>query len=158
MSRIGVLALIAASVFLFAPRADALQMDLTRAELCRVSTAVVLGRVSDAETLWAANSNGGIERRVFVDTYKTLRGERAPMYEVVLPGGTMGELHHWVEDVPDLEVGAQYMLFLVRRPIEAGGGWDVIGGDGGAVQIAPHGFGKGETVTEAIASLEGCHG
>lgn len=136
------------------PRAHALQMDLTRAELCSISHAVVLGKVSDMETLWAAHEDGGIERRAFVDTFKVLRGEKATMYEVVLPGGQLSGLTQWVEDVPALEIDGQYMLFLSRR---ASGGWEVIGGDGGAVQIAPNGFGKGETVAEAIASLEGCH-
>lgn len=159
MSRTGVLAL--AGLFALgalAPRAHALQMELTRAELCSISHAVVLGQVSDSETLWAANGSGGIERRAFVDTYKVLRGEKAPMYEVVLPGGQMGELRHWVEDVPNLEIGGQYMLFLARRSPDAGGGWEVIGGEGGAVRVAPTGFGKGETIAEALSSLEGCNG
>lgn len=139
--------------------ASALQMAVTRPQLCAVADAVVLGRVIDMETLWAATAEGGVERHAFVETFQVARGAPAATYEVVLPGGTIGKLRHWVEDVPKLEIDSAYMLFLARTPE----GWQVIGGEAGAVPLfAPRPgddglFGKGEIPQDAIASLGACN-
>lgn len=133
--------------------ASAVQLDVTPAALCSVSDAVVLGRVSDVETLWAPTPEGGLERHAFVETTRALRGGRAARFEVILPGGDLGAMHHWVEDVPELRPQATYLLFLVQTAW----GWEVIGGERGAVEVAPTGFGQGITVAEAVASIGGCH-
>lgn len=133
--------------------APAVQLDVTPATLCSVSDAVVLGRVSDVETLWAPTPEGGLERHAFVETTRTLRGERGPRFEVILPGGDLGTLHHWVEDVPDLRPQATYLLFLAQTAW----GWEVIGGERGAMEVAPTGFGQGITIAEAVASIGSCH-
>lgn len=135
------------------PVAPAMQMDLTPAELCQVADAVVVGRVSDQETLWAAVPEGGLERRAFVDVSKVLRGPASKSVEVVLPGGRIGEFWHWVEDVPVLEQDAWYLLTLARTER----GWETIGGERGAVRLAVSGSGQGVPVDHAIAALEGCH-
>ena len=133
--------------------ASAVQLDVTPPALCSVSDAVVLGRVSDVETLWAPTLEGGLERHAFVETTRALHGDRAARFEVILPGGDLGTMHHWVEDVPELRPQATYLLFLVQTVW----GWEVIGGDRGAVEVAPTGFGQGVTVAEAVASIGSCH-
>jgi hypothetical protein len=135
-----------------APTAPAVQLDVTPAALCSVADAVLLGHVSDLETLWAPTPEGGLERHAFVETQRILRGERAPRFEVILPGGDLGTMHHWVEDVPELRPQATYLLFLAQTAW----GWEVIGGERGAVEVAPTGFGQGITIAEAVASIGGC--
>jgi hypothetical protein len=145
-------ALLIAACALSGSRGEAMQMDLSRAELCQVADAVVLGRVSDIDTVWAATQEGGLERRAFVDVAQTVRGASARSVEVVLPGGTMGEFRHWVEDVPELAIDAHYLLLLAKTPR----GWEVIGGETGALRVAVNGF-QGVPVHEAFASLGGCN-
>ena len=132
--------------------ASAAQLPLERPALCALADVVVWGVVRDTETLWAAGSAGGIERRAFVETRRVLRGDAPPPFEVVLPGGQIGAMVERVEDVPDLRVGAEYLLLLARTP----GGLQVIGGDAGAIRIAPGDFGQGEPIADALASLGAC--
>lgn len=130
------------------PTADAMQMKLTRPELCQLSDAVAIVDVLDVETTWAPN---GLERRVMVQTVTLAAGDLDTYTEVVLPGGRMGDFFHWVEDVPELDEGQRYMLFLERYE----GQWVVIGGDAGAVTIT-EGFAKGESSAYALKTLGGC--
>jgi len=130
----------------------AAQMNLTRGELCAVADLVVVGRVSDLETVWAAIAEGGLERRVLVNVGRTVRGAAPKSVEVVLPGGKMGEFWHWVEDVPSLEVDRTYLLLLSRTER----GLEVIGGESGATEIATNGSWRGVSIDEALASLGGC--
>lgn len=124
--------------------AHALQPEMTLGELCEISDFVVTGEVTSGETRWASHApEGAIERIRWIKLDDVLRGGIQGTVEVVLPGGTMGDLTHWVEDVPVLMTNARYLLFLY----EADGGLQVIGGEQGAVRIA-------RTDTEQGASLE----
>lgn len=136
-----------------APRAEALQLEVTRAELCRVSHAVVVGRVADIDTHWTVGELGGLERRVVLEVSHTLAGSAGRLIDVVLPGGELGDFTHRVEDVPTLKADGTYMLFLEQTD----NGWYVLGGEQGAVPVMPRRGFKGEPLDAAIASLEGCH-
>ena len=87
-----------------ATTAHALQMKLTRTELCSVADTVAVVDIVDLETRWAAADNGGIERIAFADVTHAVRGTDNSV-QITLPGGTIGEVRHWVEDVPSLLVG-----------------------------------------------------
>jgi hypothetical protein len=133
--------------------AQAVQQRVTPAQLCAMSDAVLFGRVSDMETLWAATPEGGLERHAFFEVKESLRGPAMPMADVVLPGGSYGHLTHWVEDVPELQIDGWYVLFLQKAEF----GWEIIGGDQGAVPIAPNDLGAGYTRREVSAWLGGCN-
>lgn len=135
------------------PTSQAMQMELTRAELCRISDAVVVGEVTDIDTLWAATAEGGLERHAFLSIDTTLKGARSTGAVLVLPGGVLGDYVHWVEDVPELQKGTRYALFLEKTE----GGFVVIGGEEGAIVMATEKSWKGETVDHVRATLEGCH-
>lgn len=144
-------ALVLALCLLTVGRGEAMQMELTRSELCSVSAAVVVADVADVEASWAAGTDGAIERRVQLDIRQTLRGTQRGSLEIILPGGRIGEVWTWVEDVPALQAGRTYLLFLDETPT----GWQVIGGDAGAVSITTRSH-KGESLKSVLASVEGC--
>lgn len=142
------LALVAA-----AATAEAIQLDLSRPELCALSHHVVVGEVTDLETRWTADEGGGIERVVHVAVADRVLGPRGDTLEVTLPGGQIGDVGHWVEDVPQLLVNGRYLLFLATA---MDGSLQVIGGDRGAVRITKAGARLGEPLDQALASVEVC--
>lgn len=103
------------------------------------------------ETVWA--ENGDIERHAWVAVQRSIRGTDVDTVEITLPGGTIGDLGHGVEDVPDLLIDRRYLLFLFR---DERGGHQVLGGDAGAVLIAPANGGEGEPYIVALASVGRC--
>lgn len=136
--------------------AGAAQLDVPTATLCALSDAVVVARVSDLETLWSAGPEGGIERRAFVDVGRVARaraGLSVPRaVEVVLPGGEIDAVRHWVEDVPHLDISATYLLFLHRGP----DAWEIVGGERGARRVAVGDLGAGWPLRELLAELGAC--
>lgn len=130
--------------------AIAMQDRLTRFELCVRADLVVIGEVTSAETVWTED---GIERHAWVAVGRTISGRPRDTVEVRLPGGTIGELRHWVEDVPELEEDLRYLLFLYE---DWAGGLQVLGGDAGAVRIQPPAGGEGEPYISALASVGRC--
>jgi hypothetical protein len=132
---------------------EAMQLDVSRAELCRISDAVVVGDVVDVETVWAPGEAGGIEHHVRIAVEQVLVGAKSRTVDLVLPGGKLGDLRHWVEDVPELEDGERYLLFLHAK----GTTFQVIGGDGGAVRVATPSHPLGESMEAHERDLEGCH-
>ncbi|NCG19165.1 MAG: hypothetical protein GWP91_09145 [Rhodobacterales bacterium] len=133
--------------------AQASQMQVSRSQLCTVSSAVVVARVIDQETRWTDHADGGIERLVFLDVSNVVAGALGDKAQVVLPGGTLGAQRHWVEDVPNLLVNGTYLLFLDQ----VDGLWQIVGGDQGAVRLQTDRQRMGETATEALGSVEVCH-
>lgn len=131
--------------------ATAMQMTLTRPQLCDVSHRVVFAEVTDLETVWA--DADGIERHAFVSVSDTVKGTKVDSLIIDLPGGQIGEVGHWVEDVPNLMVNGRYLLFLAPN---MEGDLTVIGGEQGAVRITKEGARIGETMTEALTSVEVC--
>lgn len=147
------LALAGAVVASLPDEASALQLDLSRPQLCSIADAVILAEVTDLETFWSEDQEGGIVRHAAIANLKTVHGQADAALTVLLPGGTIGELTQWVEDVPALRVDTRYLLFLDK----VDHGWQVIGGDAGAVLITPGGWRAGETEEKAIASVGGCN-
>ena len=133
--------------------ASAMQLTLTRPQLCDLSHRVVFAEVTDLETVWTGDSNGGIERHAFVTVTDTVKGQSANSLVVNLPGGQIGETGHWVEDVPNLMVNGRYLLFLAP---DMDGKLTVIGGEQGAVRITKQGAKIGETLESATTSVEVC--
>ncbi len=142
------------ALFLLLPAgALAMQLQLTRPELCQLSHHVVVAEVTDISTQWTADEGGGIERIAHVAVSDVVRGEQTKQLELVLPGGRMGELAQVVEDVPNLVTNGNYLLFVAPN---MAGQLNVIGGDDGAVRITPTGAKVGETLKDALASVEVC--
>jgi hypothetical protein len=129
-------------------------MDVTRAELCGVSDLVVVAEVTSGETRWAAGPAGAIERVRWLHVHDLVRGAAGDTVEVTLPGGRIGGTGHWVEDVPELLGNTTYLLFLHAT----GEGFEVIGGDAGAVRVARRPGERGEPIADVLASVEVCRG
>ena len=132
--------------------ASAMQMDVTPAQLCSISTAVVVGEVTDIETRWVEGDHGAIERLASISVQQTPHGSLDQDIVVTLPGGTLNGLVHWVVDVPQLQVDTSYMMTLEQRD----GRWLVIGGEAGAVQLATDGHRMGVPLATALKTLRGC--
>lgn len=133
--------------------AHALQIEMSRAELCQVADLVVVGEVTSGGTQWASHApEGAIERIRWVRVTDVVRGVAQGTLEVVLPGGTIGDLTHWVEDVPELMINARYLLFLH----EVDGGLQIIGGEQGAVRVARRATEQGERLEALLEELEVC--
>jgi hypothetical protein len=137
----------------YSPESEALQLDLTREEICQVVPTVVVATVGDLETLWAPGIEGGLETRVWLSEISSIKGAGFAAGELVLPGGTLGELTHWVEDVPTLQLGQSYMFFLTT---DLEGETRLVGGARGAVMIRQQDNGPGELLDSALDSLGGC--
>lgn len=128
------------------------QLRVTPQQLCSISDSVVVAYVTDTETRWSvAQSKGGIERVAFLSIQDTVKGS-LDTDEVVLPGGQIGDVRQWVEDVPNLLVNAQYLLFINH----VDGQQRIVGGDQGAVRILPQPSSRGQTLDSALASVEVC--
>ena len=132
-----------------------LQMELTRPELCEVCHRVIIGEVVNSHTQFASHDGRSIERVVQVAVSDAVLGPADPMVEIVLPGGMIGDIGHWVEDVPKLMVNGRYLLFVATA---MDGKDKIVGGDQGAVRITRPGARIGETLAEATASVEVCRG
>ncbi len=132
----------------------AAQMRVNREQLCGVSDLVVLAEVTSGETRWATGPAGAIERVRWLHVHDLVRGATGDTIEVILPGGTIGGTGHWVEDVPELLGNTTYLLFLDA----VGEGFQVIGGDQGAIRVARRPGERGEPVADVLASVEVCRG
>ena len=143
----------ALAVVLLAAPAWAMQLELSRPELCSLADRVVIGEVTSQETLWAEGAEGGIVRRAWIAAGRDLRGSGSDTVEVLLPGGRIGEVQHRVEDVPDLHTDGRYLLFLHRHP---DGSFGVLGGEQGAVRVQQPAGGAGEPFLSALASVGRC--
>lgn len=134
--------------------AQAAQLAMTRGELCELSSRVVVGEVTSRETRWVSGDSGAIERLAWISVSHDVKGAASETVEVVLPGGQLGGVAHWVEDVPQLIENGRYLLFLQRVQ----GRWHVTGGEQGAVRLTPPGSRYGETEADALKTLEVCRG
>ena len=132
--------------------AQAAQLRVTRTELCTVSSTVAVVDVVDVETRWTAAADGGIERVAFVDVAHVVKGAPSKSLEVTMRGGVIDGVRHWVEDEPTLLVNGRYLLFLD----EVDGDTRVIGGDQGWIRILPTTNSRGESLQDALRSVEVC--
>lgn len=136
-----------------APAASALQLKVSRPELCTVASHVLVGEVTGVETRWASGDEGVVEREAHLTVLHRVAGPAVEDVWVHLPGGQIGDLRVEVEDVPLLLENAQYLLFLAP---DAEGRLVVVGGEQGAARILPEGSSKGEPLAAALASVEVC--
>jgi hypothetical protein len=113
-----------------AGQARAMRVDVPTAELCRVSSHVVVGEVTTTASEWT--QEGSLETVVDVAVSSVLRGSPVQDAVVVTPGGAMGELRQIVEDAARLDVDTRYVLLLHER---ADGRFVVTGGEAGAFPI-----------------------
>ena len=137
---------------LASPGTFAAQQRVDRPSLCSVAAAVVVAEVTTIETQWAAGERGGIERRAWLSVLKTAHGDPKDTLEIILPGGSMGQISQWVEDVPSLQLDRPYLLFLGTHQDRL----HIIGGDQGAIPISMAPGSPGESMAEALNSLGGC--
>jgi hypothetical protein len=113
-----------------AGQARAMRVDVPTAELCRLSSHVVVGEVTTAATEWT--QDGSFETVSDVAVTSVLRGPSVLDAVVVTPGGTIGDLRQTVEDAARLDVDMRYVLLLHER---ADGRFVVTGGEAGAFPI-----------------------
>lgn len=131
--------------------AGALQLALTREQLCAMSDLVAVVELTGIEHRWA--TDGGIERQADLTVQRVVHGPEVDDLSLVLPGGTMGELTLWIEDVPELVEHQPYLVLLKRHDTL---GWTFLGGDGGAIPLALADGHAGEPLQAALASLGSC--
>ncbi len=131
--------------------ASALQLALTRDQLCGMSDLVAVVELTGVEHRWA--DDGRIERQIDLTVQRVVHGPPTDDLTLVLPGGTMGELSLWVEDVPDLAEHQPYLVLLKRHEQL---GWSFLGGEGGAIPLALAEGHVGEPLAAALASLGAC--
>ena len=101
------------------------KQQLDRPTLCSLAKSVVIAEPTSSGTQWAAGDRGGIERRTWLSVAQSLRGQTGDTLEVILPGGSIGGISQWVEDVPTLEMDKTYLLFLGEHK----GRLHIIGGE-----------------------------
>ena len=138
---------------LLAGRGEAMQVDLPPCALYHLSSVVLLGEVSSQEARWTSGGDGGIETVVDVWLIDAWKGTvETEWVEVALPGGEIGDLGQFVEDVPSLWNGRSYVFFLVRS---AQGTWTVAGGERGAVPV-PRSPDADASLQALRSALEAC--
>lgn len=140
-------------LLLLAAPATAMQIEVPRHELCAASTQVVVAEVTSMETVWAADSNGGLETRVWLHTHREVRGSSPELIELVFPGGTKDGMTHFVEHSPKLVLDARYMLFLAPHDERK---TQVLGGEQGVVRIASRPTDPGESLASVLSDLGDC--
>lgn len=123
---------LALSLLLLPASAWAAKVEVPRAELCELSTLVVIGEVTGHDTTWAQGSEGMILTVSDVAVQRTLRGDPVQDLRVTTRGGSLQGLTQQVEDAAVLHTDRRYLLMLTPRK---GGGWRVVGGDDGAVLL-----------------------
>lgn len=113
-----------ALVLLLAAPADATQVvELTNAQLVQASTAVVYGVVESRTTsLHAAGPGVFTDYLVRVDQHLAGVTSGGMWLTVRVPGGEGGGRHVVVDGMPELEVGAEVVLFLEALPTRPFGG------------------------------------
>lgn len=131
----------------FSTPAQALRVYQPRPVLCAQSDVVVIAEVTGITSRWSEGELGGLERIVDVSVHRVLRGPPTEGLSLLLPGGQLGALHEWVEDVAVLHEDARYLLLLTKGPQ----GFTVTGGADGAIALP-----WGTSEADAIASLGGC--
>ena len=113
-----------------AGQARAMRVDVPTAELCRVSSHVVIGEVTTSAVEWT--QEGSLETVVDVSVTSVLRGPSVQDVVVVTPGGAIGDLRQMVEEAARLDVDARYVLLLHQR---TDGRFVVTGGEAGAFPV-----------------------
>jgi hypothetical protein len=113
--------------------ARAMRVAVAPAELCRVSSHVVVGEVTTRSAAWT--ETGSLETVVDVAVSSVFAGAPRTDVVVVTPGGELGHLRQIVAESARLEVDTRYLLLLHER---ADGRFVVTGGEAGAFPMPAH--------------------
>ena len=142
-------------VFCLPVSASALEIERSRPQLCSKADVVVIGEVTSSETVWEQGDNGGLLTRVWFARKLPVLGDTGDAaIELVLPGGIKGDLEHYVEDSPtQLQRDRRYLLILVESPR---GGFQLLGGEAGAVPLNDSVYRDGERYLDAVGSVAQC--
>ncbi len=112
--------------------AGAVGPEVTLEELGAKSDAAVRGTVV-SEKVFYSESEGQVWTRFEVSVRYGIVGDVGAKFQIDVPGGYLAErdLGEWYSHSPELEVGGDYVLFLMRRDdgwevaADAAGVWDV---------------------------------
>jgi hypothetical protein len=114
--------------------------------LAQQSTAVARLRCLDAKSVWA-------NREIWTETrFELVQSEKGTLPGVItvrLLGGTLGNLHSHVDEVPAFRPGEEVYLFLWSRPGKA---YQVLGWSQGTFRIARNAQSGLELVTQDSAA------
>lgn len=143
-----------ATILLWGAGAAAMQMDWDRSELCGRAAWVGVAEVSSMETRWVPGPEGAIERQVWLTVQYDLEGNLdQDTLSLTLRGGELDGLQHWVEHQPALRLDQPYLIMI--EP-DSEGGWQLLGGDRGAIALDLGPGTAGEGLEQALASLGSC--
>ncbi len=111
--------LILTSILLLIAPSWGLMVPLSIKNLIEDSDLIVIGTVNDIESLWIDNETS-IQTRVTFGVNSVLLGNGTvnESIEILTRGGSMGDVHLWVEDEPVFGLNQTYGVFL--SPIETG--------------------------------------
>jgi hypothetical protein len=115
-------------------------------DLARQSTAVARLRCLDAKSVWA-------EREIWTETrFEVVQSEKGTLPGIItvrMLGGTLGNLHSHVDEVPAFRPGEEVYLFLWSRP---GAPYQVLGWSQGTFRIARNARSGVELVSQDSAA------
>ncbi len=81
-------------------------------ELVRDAELIIVGTVTGAHSAWSANGQA-ITTTVNLDALEVIKGEVPSVpYELVLPGGVVGDTAQSYPGMPELTSGGRYVLFV----------------------------------------------
>jgi len=103
---------------------------------------IVIGQVTDVQSRFESNRFGDqlIVSTLFVDVSETLKGAQAAVLQVLIEGGTVGDLTLRVSDLPAMRAGDRAVFFLEPGP---------------AGQEVPHMRGRGILKVTQTERIEG---
>jgi len=139
------MALALLSLVVSSQTAFALVREINLNGLALQSDAIVVGTVTNANSFW---QDGQVYTDVRVLVEQTIKGEPLPAEITVRqPGGQVGDIREWAEDVPSFAIGERAVLFLTRTgeaPFDLAGAFqgklpvenDNVFVDGGYVPLA----------------------
>src|SRR5437773_4913183 len=99
-----------------APARATVVVPVPDADLARQAAAIVVGTVTAIDGHWDP-TRGDLSTHVTVAIHHVVKGDRT-LASVVLKqaGGTVGDVHAWVDGSPEFTVGERALLFLTQNP------------------------------------------
>lgn len=141
-----ILAAVISTALLVPMGAAAAVRPMTLSELCAESDAIVEATVVGRSSRQAGVADSRGQNRNPIKTAhnlkigRVLKGERASTFELLLPGGTVGDLTMVVSEVPELAAAGRYLLFLDENGIVGGpqGSMEIVSGRVPALGLSLH--------------------
>lgn len=107
---------------LLAGNALAITIKMSVEELTNEATTIIRGTVLDLRSHWNKERTH-IVTDVTISAQEYIKGYEGGEIIIQVPGGTVGELGEWVEDVPTFEKGQEVILFLGDNEYFRAVGW-----------------------------------